>query len=90
MQQQTHRWIATLMSIALIVTLIAACGGQSAAQPQAEAVQTAALPEPPASPPSIRRQTVASAEAAPAGALNWGNGAWSRYRNTGSARQVAM
>ena len=34
MQQQTRRWIVTLMSAALIVPLIAACGGQPAAQPQ--------------------------------------------------------
>ena len=34
MQQQIRRWIVTLMSIALIVPLLAACGGQPAAQPQ--------------------------------------------------------
>jgi phosphate transport system substrate-binding protein len=34
MPQQIRRWIVTLMSAALIVPLLAACGGQAPAQPQ--------------------------------------------------------
>jgi len=39
MPQQIRRWIVTLMGIALIVPLIAACGGQPAAQPQSGELQ---------------------------------------------------
>jgi phosphate transport system substrate-binding protein len=39
MPQQIRRWIVTLMRGALIVPLLAACGGQPAAQPQAGELQ---------------------------------------------------
>jgi phosphate transport system substrate-binding protein len=34
MQQQTRRWIVVMMMVALVLPLLAACGGQPAAQPQ--------------------------------------------------------
>ena len=39
MPQQIRRWIAILMGAALVVPLLAACGGQPAAQPQAGELQ---------------------------------------------------
>ena len=39
MQQQIRRWIVTLISSALIVPLLAACGGQPAAQPPGSELQ---------------------------------------------------